>query len=257
MQTTTQKFFNLSVALTLCAIQLGCRNKSSENELNMAVHKVSAVEANLFIKDGQLKSDMGPTYHIACKDPMLMQRNAPQGYFYIAPSDALLNAWFGKGECAKNRHGGEPDCEQYQFTCGAVVKLTPMIGAGTTNLMERVLNGTVINAMGFSDRAGLYKQLAEQTKPYSGASPYKVPSAVYAVINDFCPKNHSINASSGQCSGVQIDLGPGPWFSMMPSSLINPQNYVLPDNFKVKIDLVEEGGKLTYLKNNPGILGNK
>jgi|GEM_PF-5810216 len=245
-------FFNL----------LSCADNQSQSTLKnhqsgSYVGKISAVEANVWRNgSGEVVSDMGPSAHLGCHDSYFKQRNSKQGFFYIAPSDALMNEWLGRGECTPNPHGGEPACEQYRDLCGAVVAIVPREGDGQENLSSRIINGKVNNAMGYSGKENEYRDLAHQSRSQIDYLKDEVPTVIYAVINDFCPRLHSVNAASNNCSDKQLDLGPGVWFSALPGYKVNPQGWLDPSSITLNASLVKEGdGKIKKVFNNEWILG--
>jgi hypothetical protein len=225
-----------------------------------SIDRVTAVEANAYWKDNrsdcanqhqdgcEVVANMGPTASIACaQDPELKKRYAKQGFWYVAVSDSLLARWTNQGKLCDPGPNGVPSCNNFKRDfCGKIVEIRPR-SWGKRSLLARFLNPRsdqppVRNAMGYSDRAPAYKWLAEQAAIAVGGihRVQKVPGTIYAVINDFCPKEHKDNGGS-ECQGAQVDLGPGPWFAGISEGKVNPQGYLEPDKAGFEIRLTDRG----------------
>jgi len=249
-------------SIILFAIAVGCGTKDSSSLLTKErsanfVAKISAVEANVWRNNhGQIESDMGPTSAIACQGDYFKKRHSRQGFYYIAPSDTLMNEWLGRGLCGPNPDGGEPACKRYRDLCGAIVAIHPQQGVGSRNLSHQVMNGWVHNAMGYAGKQELYREIAQQGRDQIDYLKDDVPPIIYAVINDFCPKLHSVNKPSNQCAGNQIDLGPGVWFSLIPAYKVDSNNWLDPRGVTLTSSLLwESGGNLKKVYGNEWMLG--
>lgn len=189
--------------------------------------------ANVTQSENGWISDMGPLNPafggIACDNKAGAEgdwqryRRGDALLWFIAPSDTMQE--FGLKLCGPNKHGHEPTCEENYQLCGRKIRVRCSPGspwcarAGEETLLSQISRGEVpVN----NDAPDYY---VNETRRAVGEGA-KVPTSIVLVINDFCPKGHTVNIRNGACQVPQLDISTSTYLML---GVENAQGYTHTD----------------------------